>query len=56
MFRLLFNWLFGLRAKGERLREPMFRSVFPTQQPSEEEWKEEFKVSRAYSQNQNSEK
>ena len=53
MLNYLLSFIFGIRAKGEPIGQPHFRSVFPKEQPSEDEWKEMFNVSKAYYQNQN---
>jgi hypothetical protein len=37
--------IFGVRAQGEKLPQPTFRTVYPDDQPSEFEWNQMFRVS-----------
>lgn len=45
ILNLITAFLFGERAHGELTKNPTFRSLYPENQPSENEWYKMFRVS-----------
>ena len=44
--------LFGVRIEGEKISQPKFKTTLPPNQPSEFDWKWEFRVSSLHNVNQ----
>ncbi len=44
--------IFGIRAKGEPVKQPTFRTSYPENQPSEFDWYQEFRVGSLHNVNQ----
>lgn len=45
LIKKMMIFFLGERAKGEPIRAPKFRTIYPENQPSEHEWYREFRVS-----------
>jgi hypothetical protein len=45
LIKKVITFFFGERAKGEPIRTPKFRTIYPENQPSEYDWYKEFRVS-----------
>jgi hypothetical protein len=45
IFAMIPELIFGVRAQGEKLSEPTFKTVYPDNQPKEFEWNAMFRVS-----------
>jgi len=48
MKSFLLYLIFGERAQGELIPQPTFRSSYPENRPSENQWAKEFKVGSRY--------
>ena len=44
----IIEYIFGVKASGERIPHPIIKTVEPTHRPSENDWAKEFKFGSRY--------
>jgi hypothetical protein len=48
LMKLIIQLIFGVRAQGEPVQQPTFRSFYPTERPDESQWAREMKFGSRY--------